>query len=362
MANEIKAEFETYVQQLTETICKEIYLEDLKNLCNTYAEQLEECKTLYVEHTESNKELQNQNAEHLEKLTSIGKVLEENLQSIQDKMLSFENEYERILKEYSTKVYEINDEMRETFLNKFSDVMNSSREELAKELNLCNQNITKSLEASLTDEGIQKFIDQMEASTIKISEGLDLIHGGYREIFEQYSAKVSAYGDMEQERFQNIIENTTKEGIDYFKKCVDKAIEEQKHMLEDNVAGSQDIQSLKQEITVLSTDMKKMQETYEDKFNLMIQILNKNEKEKLNMERDRQTEKKYLFYLVISDIVLLFFTGISLLSASPWAVLGTVPTIIALVVLVAIVLYMVMFKNKTELPSGEINKKETKEE
>lgn len=363
MANEIKAEFEEYVQQLAETICKEIYLEDLKSLCHTYKAQLEECKNLYSDHIDGNKELQNQNAENIEKIISIRNGLEENLQSIQEKMLSFEEEYENILKEYSTKVYEINDEMRESFLGKFSDAMNSSREELTKELNLCHQNIAKTLEASLTDEGIQKFVTQMEASTAKISESLAFIQGGYQEVFEQYSAKVGAYGDKEQERFRNIVENTTKKVIVYFKECMDKVIEEQKHMLEDRMASSDDVKNLKTEIAMMCKDMKEMQKSYESKLSLMIKILEKDEKVRLRLEREKKIEKKYLFCIVVVNIILLFFTGITLLSTAPWRVLGIVPTTVALVLLICIVLYMVFFRSKKALSSSskEKSKKNNKE-
>ena len=44
MANEIKKEFETYVKNITESIAKEIYLEDLKELCDVYKNQLASCK------------------------------------------------------------------------------------------------------------------------------------------------------------------------------------------------------------------------------------------------------------------------------------------------------------------------------
>lgn len=363
MANEIKAEFETYIQQLTETICKEIYLEDLRTLCNTYTEQLEKCKNLYKEHIDGDKELQNQNSENLEKLSSVNKMLEENLQAIQTKMMSFEEEYEKILKEYSTKVCEINDEMRETFLSKFLTVMDSSKDELLKELDLYHNNISKSLEAALTEEGIQKFIAQMEASTAKISESLEFIQGGYQEVFEQYSAKVGAYGDKEQERFRNIVENTTREGMEYFKECIDKTIEEQKHMLEDRMVSSDDVRKLEKEITIMSKDMKEMQKSYENKLSLMIKILEKDEKVKLRLEKESKIEKKYLFCLVVVNIVLLFFTGITFLSATPWTVLGVVPTTIALVLLIGIVLYMVVYRSKKALPSfsnetGKGNNKE----
>ncbi|MCI8409358.1 MAG: hypothetical protein HFJ09_08845 [Lachnospiraceae bacterium] len=362
MANEIKAEFETYVQQLAETICKEIYLEDLKALCNTYTEQLEGCKNLYKEHIEGNKELQNQNGENLEKLTSVNKMLEENLQAIQAKMVSFENEYENILKEYSTKVFEINDEMREAFLSKFLDVIEVSKDGLTKELDLYHKNISKSLEAALTEEGIQKFIVQMEASTAKISESLEFIQGGYQEVFEQYSAKVGAYGDKEQERFRNIVENTTREGMKYFKECIDRAVEEQKHMLEDRMASS-DVQKLEKDIAIMSKDMKEMQKSYENKLSLMIKILEKDEKVKLRLEKESKIEKKYLFCLVVVNIVLLFFTGITLLSAEPWTVLGIVPTTIALVLLICIVLYMVFFRSKKALSTSakKISKENNKE-
>lgn len=362
MANEIRTEFETYVQQLAETICKEIYLEDLKRVCDTYTEQLEVCRTLYEECTETNRELQQKNGESLEQITSISTMLGEKIQSIEKEMVSFEEKCQSIIKEHSTEIYAINNELREEFLARFSEAINSHKEELTQEMDLCNENIKKSLEASLTEEGIEKFVAQMRASTDKISAGLELLHGGYQEVFEQYSARIEEYGTREQENFQNIMENMTREGIGYFKEALDKSIDEQKHILEDKMVSSDDVEILRNEIAKMSQNMQSMQKSYEEKLSLITKILYKDEKAKLRMEKERKIEKKYLFCLVVVNIILLFFTGITLLASTPWEVLGAIPTTVALVVLIIIVLYMVCFRSKKALPSGEIKGAKDKKE
>lgn len=350
MANEIKEEFKTYVQNITETICKEIYLEDLKALCNQYTEQLENCKGLYERHIDGDKNLQSDLEKSLKNLSEIRDALGKGLSDIEERMNSFADDYDKILREYSTHVNEINTEMREEFIKKFTTSIDFSRIQLKKELDLCNENISKSLEASLTGKDLEAFIEQMSKSTKVISEGLELINGGYEEIFKEYSDKVGAYGDKEQQRFHDIVENTTREGIEHFRECIDETIKEQKTMIEERVASHEEVDQLKKEISGLNSKIEKMQKSYEEKLSLMIKILEKEGKVKLRIEHDRRIEKKYLFTLVVANIVLMFFAGITLLSVQPWIVLGNVPTTILLVCLLAVVLYMLLFRVKKALP------------
>ena len=92
MANEIKTEFEMYVKDLAETICKEIYLEDLKNICNTYKEQLDECKSLYTVHTDKDKEVLESAERSMEQLYRLQEAINGKMSDIVGTIQNFDSE------------------------------------------------------------------------------------------------------------------------------------------------------------------------------------------------------------------------------------------------------------------------------
>lgn len=347
MANEIRAQFETYIKNMTETISKEIFLEDLKQLCNVYEGQLEECVKLYKEHTSTNQQLIESNLENIDKIQNVQEEFAEKLNILQKEIEEFQEKNGQILDSYTSKVEALNDEMQEEFIRNLFDSLKNYKRELSRELNQYHDNIKLSLESGLTEVSLQNFVNQMKESTKKIEEGLQVLQGGFQDIFENYSKKVGEYGDRENERLRSLIEGTVQEAMEKFDRATVEAVNKQKIMLEEKMT---EISSMKEQIVSLNESMKRMQQSNNEKLSILIKIMEKEEKITLRMELQRRSEKKYLFFLVVCNIMMFIISIVTMVSMKPWKIYGVVPVAGTIGGMILILLYLVFMKKRKAFP------------
>ena len=232
MSNEIKTEFETYVKELTETICKEIYLKDLKNVCQTYIDQIEDCKKLYEEHTEKNHELQESVEKQREGLNAIHNEIGEQLSQVNKTIKENQGEYVKLLEKYSTTVTELNDEMQDDFIKKFTDTVRSSKREWKKEVNAYNDVLKEALQDVITKENLEQYTIQLKACSDHIAECLAWMKDGYHEIFWVYTDKLMKHSEEDKESIKNIVNDTVHKVIQDFSDKVEANLREQREMLD----------------------------------------------------------------------------------------------------------------------------------
>ena len=351
MANEIKAEFEMYIKNLAETICKEIYLEDLKKICNTYIEQLDECKTLYTAHTDKDKEVLESADRSIEQLDKLQGEISGKLSDMDSMIQNFDVKCRELLQQYSVQVQNINGDLQDEFISNFTSIVKASKDELASEMERCNRTMKESLSETITSENLEHYIEQMEASTANISEGLTMLNGGYQEVFDAYREKVSAYEEEERKRFQELIERYVQHNLQSFSECVERILAEQKSMLEEKVPDKDMVASINNEVINLRKDIQNMQNSYEKKLNCLIKIMEKEEKLQLRLELGRRKDHRLITLLTVVNIVLLYFSVITILLLQPWTILGTVPTaaIGGFLVVVLVVVYAWTKKKKAKV-------------
>lgn len=347
MANEIKTEFEMYVKNLAETICKEIYLEDLKKICNTYKEQLDECKNLYMVHTDKDKEMLESAERSVEQLDKLQGEISSRLSDIDSIMQNFDTGCRTLLEQYSTQVQNVNSDLQDAFISNFTSAVRESKDELAAELERCNRTIKESLSETITPENLEHYIKQIEVSTEKISEGLNLINGGYQEVFDAYREKVSAYEEEERNHFQELMKQYVQHGLQSFSDCVERTLAEQKIMLEEKIPDKETLVTIKNEMADLRKDIQNMQSSYEKKLNCLIKIMEKEEKLQLRQELGRRKDHRLITLLIVVNVVLLYFSTITITLLQPWNVFGMIPTVVLGGALVAIFLLVYIWgRNK----------------
>lgn len=346
MANELKAEFETYVKNLAETICKEIYLEDLEKICNSYKDQLDECKNLYTAHADKDKELLESTERSMEQLGKLHEQISGKLAEIDDTMQHFDEECRAILQNYSAQVQSVNNDLQEEFISSFTDAVKEAKQNLTEEMAQCNRNIKESLANTITPENLEHYIVRMEESTARISEGLNLINGGYEDIFNAYKDKVSEYGAQERARFQQLIEEYVQQELQRFTECVDQTLTAQKTMLEERVPEKNMVESINIEVGNLRKDMQEMKTSYEEKLERLIKVMEKEKKMQLRLELGRRKDRRLIELLTVMNAVLLYFSIIMIALLRPWYSWGTGASVFLVVLLIAAIEVLYVWRKK----------------
>ena len=248
MANEIKKEFETYVKNITESIAKEIYLEDLKELCDVYKNQLASCKDLYAKHTDLDKEIITKIEKNVDYLNSIEKTVGDKLQNINDQQKKFEIEYEGLLRQYEDRISAKNSDLRKAFMDDFTKVGNELNAEMKKDLEEEHELLKKTLQKVITPQNLQDYMDKMESSVQVLNKSLQVLDSGYEEIFERYAKKVDSHSQDQIQKVQDSIRKVMQDGIeDMHKKLLDLQVEQHEQLLE-RATEKKDFECLRLEI------------------------------------------------------------------------------------------------------------------
>lgn len=359
MANEMKVEFENYVQQLAETICKEIYLKDLQELCQNYREQLDDCKALYQEHTQLEREGVAQTRTNLERLDEIKDALDENLGQINDNLQKFEMEHGAILEKYSLEVNRVNEELRDTFFQEFTNITEEIKSNLLADLSLSKneietsmQSVTQTLQEVLSDtitaENLNTYIAKMEESTSKISQGLDLINGGYQDVFASYSKKMDEFQQEQLEKYRSVAEEYVREGMDKVSERFDSMAKEQTNAIQEKMPDRKELVQAGQDIRQMYEKIEKMQISYDKKLVRLVKILERNEKVRAREEVERRQDRREIYYLEISNTIMLVMLCLLGIMMKPWeeTPYGRMLTLVAGGVVLCYVILTVIYKKE----------------
>jgi biopolymer transport protein ExbB/TolQ len=313
MANEIKKEFETYVKNITESIAKEIYLEDLKELCDVYKNQLASCKDLYAKHTDLDKEIITKIEKNVDYLNSIEKTVGDKLQNINDQQKKFETEYEELLRQYEDRISAKNSDLRKAFMDDFTKVGNELNAEMKKDLEEEHELLKKTLQKVITPQNLQDYMDKMESSVQVLNKSLQVLDSGYEEIFERYAKKVDSHSQDQIQKVQDSIRKVMQDGIeDMHKKLLDLQVEQHEQLLE-RATEKKDFECLRLEMAVMSDHMNRMQVSYNENLNKLFVEIKRAENLRYRNDHERRRERRYLNYLMISNsvsmIVILLLVG-----------------------------------------------------
>jgi len=303
MANEIKKEFETYVKNITESIAKEIYLEDLKELCDIYKSQLDACKELYSKHTDLDKEIITKIEKNVDYLNSIEKTVGDKLQNINDQQKKFETEYDELLKKYEDRISTKNSDLRKAFMEDFTKAGNEINAEMKKDLEEEHELLKKTLQKVITPQNLQDYMDKMESSVQVLNKSLQVLDSGYEEIFERYAKKVDSHSQDQIQKVQDSIRKVMQDGIeDMHKKLLDLQVEQHEQLLE-RATEKKDFECLRLEMAVMSEHMNRMQVSYNENLNKLFVEIKRAENLRYRNDHERRRERRYLNYLMISNSV-----------------------------------------------------------
>lgn len=359
MANEMKVEFENYVQQLAETICKEIYLKDLQELCQNYREQLDDCKALYQEHTRLEREGVAQTRTNLERLDEIKDALDENLGQINDNLQKFETEHGAILEKYSLEVNRVNEELRDTFFQEFTNItgeiksnlladLSSSKNEIETSMQSVTQTLQEVLSDTITAENLNTYIAKMEESTSKISQGLDLLNGGYQDVFASYSKKMDEFQQKQLEKYSVVAEEYVRKGMDKVSERFDNMAKEQTDAIQEKMPDRKELVQVGQDIRQMYEKIEKMQISYDKKLVRLVKILERNEKVRAREEVERRQDRREIYYLEISNTIMLVMLCLLGIMMKPWeeTPYGRMLTLVAGGVVLCYVILTVIYKKE----------------
>ena len=338
MANEIKNEFETYIEQLVDTISKDIFMEDLQKVCNHYIEQLEECKKLYTEHTDKDKKFIEKAENSVNQITSLQESLKEKLDYVNSSIEQLNTNCEDVLQEYSTQVHEINDELRTEFIGKFSDTVKNLQRELVMELNGCNTNIKESLQNTITAENLENYVAKVEESTAKITESLHMLNSGYEEVFNSYTERLGAHGEAVRERFQKIVEQFMQQSVEGFSVSLKD--------MEKHISSREQVEKMHQDMDLQCKEIKQKQMSYDTKLAQIVKIIEKQERLRLQTERENRQNRKILYLLSVGNMFLISLVFFTILILQPWSDIAIVPIVIFCVLLLGVLVGGVFLKNK----------------
>ena len=118
-------------------------------------------------------------------------------------------------------------------------------------------------------------------------------------------------------------------------------------MLEEKIPDKETLVTIKNEMADLRKDIQNMQSSYEKKLNCLIKIMEKEEKLQLRQELGRRKDHRLITLLIVVNVVLLYFSTITITLLQPWNVFGMIPTVVLGGALVAIFLLVYIWgRNK----------------
>lgn len=320
MSNEIKTEFETYVKELAETICKEIYLKDLKSVCQTYIDQIEDCRRLYEEHTEKSHELQESVDKQRDSLNSIHREIGEKLTEVNGTIKENQGEYVKLLDKYSTTVTELNGEMQEEFIKKFTDAVRASKREWKKEITSCSKLLKDTFEGVITKENLEVYIGQMKECSDHIAEGLAWMKDGYQEVFFVYTDKLMKHSEEDKKSIRNIVNETVQTVLGDFSGKVEENLRVQTEMLDTRMLDKAERKSLMDGMENLRGQMEEMQHMYEKKLTKFVKLLEQEEIMRQKTERQGKQERKFVCYVSFANTAFVLAAMLVLVLTKPWSV------------------------------------------
>lgn len=234
MANDIRMEFEAYIRELTQTISKEIFLEDLKVICDNYGKQLLRYEQLIAQATMAAERVDAFSKEEEADIKNLGLCVSQELLQLREITTQLNSEYEKIFQEFSEKVTRLNQDERDAFVEtldgkigeyetvlvkrlekeydalfrqmiedfeklcKLNDVQYKDFEELVQNARETYTAFLNRQEVGLQEmQGVNRTVEQKLKAVEDKIEGIVKVQA---EVLKQFSEKVSAYNAKEREK------------------------------------------------------------------------------------------------------------------------------------------------------------------
>lgn len=351
MTNEIRTEFETYVKQLAETIAKEIYLEDLKQLCMQYTERLETCENLYKVHTEQDEQMLQQAQEIAGEINGLKTGLSDQLIKINAEIKRFQENSEKIFEKYSLQVTEVNEDAKKNFMLALSEVLQNEKTELSKMLSNVNSDLREALQGTITADNLDAFVKQMEESTIKITNGVAFLQEDYKTVFGQYAQEMKKAEEENWNTLQENIRKQVEKKLEDVSVQFDEMLLRQEKVIEDKVPDKHILEQVCAQVSDMCEKVETIQRGYEKKLNRLIKVLEKQERIRLQTAKENTRQRKYIYLLTVSNIFILFLSLLLVCTAKPWRAeilgVGITAFFVVAAILVCIVSVLCVYKRKS---------------
>ena len=241
MANDMRLEFEEYVRELTESISKEIFLEDLKGICDKYSKQLMQYEQLVRVAEGAADRMEAFSAEEEADIKALSQNVNQELDLLHNTVNGLHDEYGKIFDGFSNQVNLLNQSERNAFVytldQKISEYESALVRSLQKEYEELFQRLTKEFEEVCRKNDIQykdfellvkdakatydalvsrqdtallqmKNVDRTVGEKLKaIEDRISAINKRHVEVFGQFSEKVTALNAKERESFCTELQN-----------------------------------------------------------------------------------------------------------------------------------------------------------
>lgn len=246
--NELQKDFTQFVGQIIEQISKEIYIEDLRKIYDSYIKCLDNLKEEAETFTETGNKIHQNQCEVVDTISDIQRDLEQKTRQIEDALSVFYNGYEKILKQYENKIVSLNKKERTNFkeeiqttIQETHDVKLKNVEDIFLEYTEKLQNMSDSVakaedlekivsEMALTKDSMQEFVSETYLETvtdfeeriadlnIKERQELSLV---VKEMFQEENNKLKHLVENYSNTLQNIAsEMMTHEDLESFKQGI----------------------------------------------------------------------------------------------------------------------------------------------
>lgn len=383
MKSDMKNEFEEYISKLTTSICKDIFLEEFKNLCNQMSHDMETYEDLSCQISETKAKLD-------EELV----VLKNDTLSVVQNMTAENNQ----LKGYTANLFNELKEQHfsgsEQYRAELDDCLESKKVQIQEMLESQIVEIGNTLEGIVTKDDIQLFVEEIRNNARQSRELASFINSTYKDEIEKSIVAIVQQTDKAQEE---VHEKIVKHVEDVLKQ-LDIAVSEDQTAINKYAANFQEsvnkqvIELAKYYTKVINDDKQNREDFLKRQEDLIAQIGPKDEKiehlnnrisefEKLvkqlesdNAEKNKQLEsvfKEYIryqeeldkkrckeiesiekraeslswkMYMTFTNSILMCSIVMLIFLQQPWETFGIKATVIATAVFVGIIILFIVLK------------------
>ena len=177
MANDIKNEFEEYVQKLTTAICKEIFLEKLEEILKEYESgfQMMENSTGKVEFAS------NALLNEVKRAEKSMNYFEENIGKTTQLLTADIAKMESLMRNLFERMKSDNEESKRGFIEALAKSINDYKYEIEKTIHSGCDLISDKMQGIITPEQLTYFVEQIEENTRESKELATFINDTYKD-------------------------------------------------------------------------------------------------------------------------------------------------------------------------------------
>lgn len=234
MANDMKLEFEEYIRELTQSISKEIFLEDLKTVCEKYENQLQRYEESVLQAGEAAEKVERFSQEKEADIKNLGLGVTQELLRLREATGLLAEKTQELLGDYSDKLQVLHKGERDAWIaaldSKMAEYETVLVKRLEKEYDALLRQLLEDFEklAELNDVQYKDFEelvrnaketysiylqrqetgllamrsvqDTLQQKMSSVEDSIDGIVKVQAEVLRQFSEKVSAYNNKEREK------------------------------------------------------------------------------------------------------------------------------------------------------------------